>query len=324
MAKKKSKQKSSKPKLEINPASYDYHLPVMLEECCAALMPHDPDGIYMDGTLGGGGHTARILEKLGPKGRLISFDADTEAIRHCTQRFAAELEKGAESRLELRNENFIRACSIEETQGKIMGLLLDLGVSSHQLDSGLRGISHRVNARLDMRFGSQGKTAEDILNESGEGQLHHILRSFGEEPFARIIARRLVERRRAAPLRTTADLRFIIEECVPPHLVGKTLARVFQALRIAVNEELDVLEQTLRGIAPLLAPGGRIVILSYHSLEDRIVKNVFRELSRADEEQNRAALLHTLTPKPLTASEAELAINPRARSAKLRIAEKIG
>lgn len=298
---------------------YDYHIPVMLEEVCTWLIT-DPDGTYIDGTLGGGGHTAEILERLSSNGKIIAFDADEQAIEHCTKKFAAELDK-SDSRLVLYNDNFIRACSIGELRGKVLGLLLDLGVSSRQLDSGTRGISHRVNSRLTMSFGSRGNTAEDLLDGADEREIESILKKYGEEPFARVIARRIVQRRRAAPLRSTFDLRSVIEEVVPPHIVSKSIARVFQAIRIAVNDELGVLEKTLRGIIPILAPQGRIAVISYHSLEDRIVKNVFREL--ADKNQDTPPELKILTSKPLPPSDEEIHHNPRSRSAKLRVAEKL-
>ena len=220
------------------------------------------------------------------------------------------------------NKNFVEASTLIYPEQGVSGVLLDLGVSSRQLDIGQRGISYRFNTKLDMRFGTDGISAEELLNKSEEGTLHHILRSFGEEPFARIIARRLVERRRAAPLKSTADLRYIIEECVPPHMASKSLARVFQAIRIAVNNELEVLEHTIRSIIPLLNKGGRIVVLSYHSLEDRVVKQVFKDSAKKTDE-NPDPQLHILTPKPLEPSEQEIGWNPRSRSAKLRIAEKI-
>jgi 16S rRNA (cytosine1402-N4)-methyltransferase len=216
--------------------------------------------------------------------------------------------------------NFVSMIEDEIQNDSISGVLLDLGVSSRQLDKGQRGISYRFNTKLDMRFGPHGQTAEELLNTVEEGQLHHILRGFGEEPFARIIARRIIERRRAAPLQSTYDLRHIIEECVPPHMASKSLARVFQALRIAVNGELDVLEKTIRGIIPKLKKGGRIVIMSYHSLEDRIVKHVFKEL--ASKHDDAIPSIKILTNKPIEATDEEIARNPRARTAKLRIAEK--
>lgn len=299
---------------------YDYHLPVMLEDVCEFLV-WNKDGCYVDGTLGGGGHTEAILQRLSDQGKLFSFDADDNAIRHCKEKFETEL-KSEKNRLQLINENFIRACSIEELRGKASGLLLDLGVSSKQLDSAQRGISHRVNAPLDMRFGDQSEhTAADILNEYTEEDIERILRVFGEEPFSRALARRLIQRRRAAPLRTTFDLRDVVASVVPPHLLSKSLSRIFQAFRIAVNDELNVLEQTIRCFVPMMEHGGRIVIMSYHSLEDRIVKTVFKEFARDNEEHS--ADLRIITSKPIEATEEEIIRNPRARSVKVRVAEKV-
>lgn len=296
---------------------YEYHLPVMRDVVCDYLV-WNSKGIYVDGTLGGGGHTGAILERLGEAGRLFSFDADKEAIEYCSEHNKEEILSG---RLTLIHDNFIRACSIEELRGKASGLLLDLGVSSKQLDTAQRGISHRVNAPLDMRFGDEGeRTAADILNEWKEEDLERIMRVFGEEPFARAMARRIAQRRRAAPLRTTFDLRDVAASLIPPHMLSKALARIFQALRIAVNDELRILEQTLREFIPMLESQGRIVVMSYHSLEDRIVKNVFREYAR--EEEDRPAFVSLLTPKPLEADDDEILRNPRARSVKVRVAEK--
>ena len=321
MGNKKQYKSKRRPRVSENPdlQEYDYHLPVMLEECLDGLMALGNDGTYIDGTLGGGGHTSEILNRLEKHGRLISYDADPDAIAHCTEKFA-EILKQEPSALTLRQMNFVSMIDDDIESDSISGVLLDLGVSSRQLDKGQRGISYRFNTKLDMRFGPQGQTAEELLNTIEEGQLHHILRGFGEEPFARIIARRIIERRRAAPLQSTYDLRHIIEECVPPHMASKSLARVFQALRIAVNGELDVLEKTIRGIIPKLKKGGRIVIMSYHSLEDRIVKHVFREL--ASIQDDAIPSIKILTNKPIEATDEEISRNPRARTAKLRIAEK--
>jgi 16S rRNA (cytosine1402-N4)-methyltransferase len=315
---------------------YNYHLPVLFQECCDAVLT-DPKGIYIDGTLGGGGHSAEIFSRLDTEGRLHSFDADLHAIKHCEERFAEELAKQDKSRIVLHNENFVTACSIvkkdtkEKPHSFVSGVLLDLGVSSLQLDTDSIGLSYRVNSRLNMRFGSQGISAEDCIAETGEEKLVEVLRLYGEEPFAKRIARRMVERRRAAPLRTTFDLREVVEEVVPMHLRSKSLSRVFQAFRIAVNDELRVLETFLQDIIPCMSPGGRIVVISYHSLEDRIVKNIFKEHSRTSRptENNKFSFtepispeLKVLTKKPMLPSEEEIRRNPRARSAKLRIAEK--
>lgn len=321
MGNKKQYKAKRRPRVSDNPEiqEYEYHLPVMLHECIDALMVLSSAGTYIDGTLGGGGHTAEILSRLSKQGTLISYDADPDAIAHCEERFAL-VRMSEPEKLSLRNMNFISMIDDDMKEDSISGVLLDLGVSSRQLDKGQRGISYRFNTKLDMRFGPEGQTAEELLNTIEEGKLHHILRGFGEEPFARIIARRIVERRRAAPLQSTFDLRHIIEECVPPHIVSKSLARVFQAIRIAVNSELDILEQTIRGMIPKLTKGGRIVILSYHSLEDRIVKHVFKELS--SKQDDNIPSLNILTNKPIEASPEEISRNPRARTAKLRIAEK--
>lgn len=321
MGNKKKYKSKRRPRVADNPdlQEYDYHLPVMLKECLEGLMVLGATGTYIDGTLGGGGHTAEILAQLDETGVLISYDADPDAIAHCTQKFAELLEESP-SKLSMRQMNFVSMIEDEIKNDSISGVLLDLGVSSRQLDKGQRGISYRFNTKLDMRFGPHGQTAEDLLNTVEEGKLHHILRGFGEEPFARIIARRIIERRRAAPLQSTYDLRHIIEECVPPHMASKSLARVFQALRIAVNGELDVLEKTIRGIIPKLKKGGRIVIMSYHSLEDRIVKHVFKEL--ASKLDDAIPSIKILTNKPIEATDEEISRNPRARTAKLRIAEK--
>jgi 16S rRNA (cytosine1402-N4)-methyltransferase len=205
----------------------------------------------------------------------------------------------------------------EQKYGKINGLLLDLGVSSKQLDSTAIGLSYRVDSDLDMRFGSEGKTAKELLNESDEDELLFILRSYGEEPNARAIARRIIERRRLDAMETTFDLRSAVEEVTPEKFRTKALSRVFQAVRIAVNDELDVLQKTLIDIIPILVPGGRIVVMSYHSLEDRIVKDTFKEYSSKENPQ-----LKILTKKPIIADEEEMKRNPRSRSVKIRVAEK--
>jgi len=320
-----------------------YHVPVMLQECCDALVT-TPDGVYADGTMGGGGHTAEILRRLSAKGRVHAFDADEQAHEECRRRFADELAsqdaKGnSTSRLVMHLENFFMVCSIKKN-GKPLdeefldGILLDLGVSSRQLDTGGIGLSYRVNSRLDMRFGSHLAipTAASLIATSNQSDLEWMLRQYGEEPFAKSIARRIVDVRRATPLQTTFDLRAVVESCVPPHLRLQSLSRVFQAFRIAVNDELSVLEKTLRGCIPLLTSGGRIVVLSYHSLEDRVVKTVFNEYARTsvpDPTNPKSStrpvqpILRELTKKPRVPSDEEIRLNYRARSAKLRVAEKI-
>ncbi|MCS6808128.1 MAG: 16S rRNA (cytosine(1402)-N(4))-methyltransferase RsmH [Bacteroidota bacterium] len=326
-------------------ASGDYHVPVMLQEACDWLVTN-PDGTYIDGTLGGGGHAAEILRRLSPVGHLIAFDEDKEAIEHARERFRDEMQASS-PRITICHSSFLCACSIKR-DGKpqaqdFWGILLDLGVSSRQLDTGGIGLSYRVNSHLDMRFGSRDKPpASELIATTKQGDLEHILRKYGEEPLAKVIARRIVEVRRVAPVVSTFDLRAIIESCVPQHKLQQTLSRVFQALRIAVNNELEVLEQTLYGIVPRLVRGGRIVVLTYHSLEDRVVKRVFQDLAKqrtlsgstqplslgschtADATTPKFAepQVRILTKKPLVPRAEEISINPRARSAKLRVAEK--
>lgn len=319
----KGRSKPDKSKI----AEYDYHLPVFRELSVDYLINRNC-GIYVDGTLGGGGHAALILRKLDSGGNLWAFDKDENAIAHCRSKFEEEINSTPPS-LVLFNRCYSEACSIiREQKVAFSGILLDLGVSSLQLDTDARGLSYRVNSRLDMRFGDFGTSAEDLLNSISEDELERILRLYGEEPFSRALARRIIERRRAVALSTTFDLRYIIEENVPKQFQFKTLSRVFQAIRIAVNGELDVLEKTLQESLPLLESGGRIVIISYHSLEDRIVKNFFKEHALKKRESledlaNDVPKLRVLTTKPLIPSEEEIAINPRARSAKMRIAEKV-
>lgn len=315
MAKKKKKHRSRKRIDKTKAVDYDYHLPVLKNESCDLLV-NSSSGIYIDGTLGGGGHSEEILSRLGEDGRIYCFDADKTAIEHCLLKFKDELQKGEKSRLVFLNENFSKVCSIQEIQGEAKGLLLDLGVSSRQFDDKHRGFTYRANTKLDMRFGSHGSSAKDLLNVASEEVLNGILRNYGEEPFSRDIARRIGEKRRAFPLESTFDLRLIIEETVPKKNLYPTLSRVFQAIRISVNDELGVLEYTLENIVPILASGGRIVVISYHSLEDRIVKNIFKN-------HCKAGTMRSITTKPITASKDELQKNPRARSAKLRAIERI-
>ena len=262
-------------------------------------------------------------------GRLYSFDKDPEAIEHTKLRFQDELALGDASKIVIINESYEGACSISGIRGKLQGVLLDLGVSSRQLDESRRGFSYRETGILDMRFQSHGTSAETLLNSADEEELEAILRNFGEEPFARVIVRRIVEERRTAPLVYTSQLKEIILKSVPFNQQLKSLSRVFQAIRIAINDELTVLQDTLTNIVPLMAPGGRIVVMSYHSLEDRIVKTVFRENSGSEKvnkyritEESSKFPLKILTKKPLEPSPAEILRNPRARSARLRVAEK--
>ncbi len=307
----------------------DYHVPVMAQECLDALNLR-PGGHYVDATLGGGGHTSLVLSA---EGRGVSskhstqhstlspivtaFDADEVAIARCTERFA-DLPPG---RLTIIHANFEEMAEHLEDRAPVDGVLFDLGVSSFQFDHHARGFSYRMDAPLDMRFTPEGPTAADLLNTLSEEKIAGIIRDYGEDPSARRLAAAIVRRRMLAPYRTTVDLRDTIVQHIPPQHHNKTLARVFQALRIAVNRELERLEHALESILPRMAPGGRIVVMSYHSLEDRIVKDVFKRHSGPN---GAPPKLKILTKKPVMASDEELARNPRARSARLRVAEVAG
>lgn len=300
---------------------HSYHTPVMLQEVLDLVLT-DPDGLYLDGTIGGGGHAAAILKRL-QGGKLIGFDGDPDAIAACRGAFREELARGAQSRLELVHGSYLLACSKEEIRARIAGLVsgivLDLGVSSHQLDEPSRGFSYRYDAPLDLRFGgpsSAAPSAAELLAELDERAIADLLYRYGQERASRRIARAIVRARQTMPIRTTGQLRTIVEQCVPPRIRYDVLSRVFQALRIAVNGELEQLEAFLDCVPDLLRPGGRVVIIAYHSLEDRIVKLAFRQHAAAGR-------LRVLTRKPLRPTAEELAHNVRARSAKLRAAEKV-
>lgn len=298
---------------------YEYHLSVLLEESIRYLI-NDKNGIYVDGTLGGGGHAERILQELDSGGNLLAFDKDPDAIAFVKRKLSKYLQNDASPKLTIYNECYSTACEKSAVWGKFSGFLLDLGVSSKQLDNPANGISYRFDAPLDMRFGTSGTTAGEFINTAGFPELKQVLRSYGEEPFAGLIARRIIERRRASTILTTTDLRQLIEEITPPPYRNKTLARVFQAFRIVVNDELNVLEKTLYCIIHKMKQNARIVIISYHSLEDRIVKNFFRENSKSLDNSHK---LKIITTKPITPSKEEQSENPRSRSAKLRVAEII-
>ncbi len=302
-----------------------YHEPVMADETLAFLLT-DRDGAYVDGTVGGGGHAEKICESLSPRGRLIGIDADAEAIEESRKR----LERFG-SRVVLIRGNFRNFASELKTlgAGQVAGILLDLGVSSHQIDRPDRGFSFRGDGKLDMRMDDRrGISAHDVINAYPEEQLERIIREYGEERAARRIARALVQER---PVSTSGELNGVIERCVGPRFLTKSLARVYQALRIEVNGELDSLREALASVPDALCAGGRCVVIGYHSLEDRIVKEFFRA-EAADSipsrhkyipDEPREPRLAILTKRPVTATGDEIARNGRARSAKLRAARRL-
>jgi 16S rRNA (cytosine1402-N4)-methyltransferase len=306
----------------------DLHEPVLLDEVLAGLAVQ-ADGRYCDATFGRGGHTAAILGALGPDGRLIAIDRDPAAIEYGRQRFGAEprltLIRGSFGRL----EQLVRAAGVDDG---LQGVLLDLGVSSPQLDEAARGFSFMQDGPLDMRMDNEsGQSAAGWLARASEREISDVLHSLGEERFARRIARAIVEARRAAPIERTAQLAAIVAGAVPTREPGKHPAtRAFQAIRIHVNRELEALEAALPQAVRLLAPGGRLCVISFHSLEDRIVKRFIRREAQGDpvyaglpEVPPHARPTLRKAGAAVTAGEAELARNPRARSAVLRVAERL-
>lgn len=307
-----------------------YHRPVLLEECLEGLALR-PQGIYLDGTLGGGGHSAAILERLGPQGRLYGIDRDPQAL----QAAAARIQ---DRRFTPIRGNFHQAKALLAQHGvaSLDGALLDLGVSSHQLDARERGFSYHDDAPLDMRMDpDQPFSARDLVNQWGQEDIARVLRDYGEEKWAAQIARVLCDRRQSHPIQTTAQLVDIVDAAIPKKVRARDgshpARRTFQALRIAVNDELAPLEQALRDLAELLVPGGRLCVIAFHSLEDRVVKNTFRSLADPCTcPKNlpvcvcgKTPTVRLITRKPITATPQELAENPRARSATLRVLEKL-
>ncbi|MBA3236111.1 MAG: 16S rRNA (cytosine(1402)-N(4))-methyltransferase RsmH [Chloroflexi bacterium] len=309
------------------------HLPVLVNEVLEMLAPA-AGSLHLDATLGGGGHTERILEAANPDGRLLGLDADPLAIA----RVEARLGPRFGDRLVLRQANFRELGQVAPAAGFALvdGCLFDLGLSSFQLADRDRGFGFRAGGPLDMRFDpSRGVPAAELLGTLDTNELIALFRSYGEEPKAARIARAIVEARRIAPVATAEELAALIERVVPPNprLRRRThpATRVFQALRIAVNEELEALDGGLSAALDLLRPGGRLVVLSYHSLEDRIVKRFFQAERRGCVcppalpvcACGRSPRLRLVTNPSVTPTEAEIAANPRARSARLRAAERL-
>ncbi len=297
----------------------NYHNPVMLQECMEGLNIK-LEGVYIDVTFGGGGHSREILKYLGSKGRLLAFDQDADAQKNLPK----------DDRLTFIDQNFRYLKNNCRLQGAISadGILADLGVSSHQFDQPERGFSIRFEADLDMRMDQAGSlTAKQIVNNYSEEQLHRIFGIYGEIKNAKTLANTLVTQRLNKPINTVDELKLVIAKLIPKGKENKYLAQVFQALRIEVNQELEALKEFLEQSVDVLKPGGRLVVMSYHSLEDRLVKNFiakgkFHGEVEKDFFGNQIKPLESLTRKAIVASEEEIQHNNRARSAKLRIAEK--
>lgn len=282
----------------------------------------DPEGTYVDATLGGGGHAAALLNALAPAGRVIGIDRDPDALDTARQRLHADVEAG---RFRAVHGNFGDVANLLEDEALVDGLLLDLGVSSHQIDAAERGFSFQQNGPLDMRMNPRtGLTAHQVVNAWSEEEIKQAMYRYGEERRAPRIARAIVA---ARPIDTTDALADVVRQAVPTRDEVKTLARVFQAIRIVVNDELAVLEQALEQAASVVRVGGRLAVISYHSLEDRRVKRYlrygnFEGTPVRDIYGNLLAPWTEINRKPIRAADAEVEANPRARSARLRIAER--
>jgi 16S rRNA (cytosine1402-N4)-methyltransferase len=300
----------------------DYkHIPVLVGEVVLSLGPH-AHAVYVDATLGEGGHAEALLRATAPSGRLIGIDRDAEVLQIARQRlapFGSRVDIVHGHAAELRN--ILDTLQVAEADG----ILLDLGVSSYQLETTARGFSFARVGPLDMRMDrTTGPTAATLVNTLGEWELVNVIMRYGEEHWARRIARAILRARRRAPLQTTQDLAVLITQVIPPSAQRPRIhpaTRTFQALRIAVNQELSRLEESLNVAIACLRPGGRLCVIAYHSLEDRIVKRTFQAYATSPE--NATPRVRLLTKKPVTCTLAERQVNPRARSAKLRVLERV-
>ncbi len=305
----------------------EHHIPVMLQESLDYLII-DRSGKYFDATLGFAGHTEKILKELNPDGYLIATDVDKDAFEYCQTKFSKE------SKLSLYNFNYslIDVIAKIESIDFFDGIFADLGVSSYQLDEPSSGFTFRLDAPLDLRMDkTKSLTAADVVNTFKEEELANIFYQYGEEKNSRKIARNILAKRELKKINSTNDLVEIISELVPPHYLRKTLMRIFQSLRIYVNDELGNIRLFLSNSIRVLKKGGRLVIISYHSLEDRIVKDFFKaesltQLNPKDDPfgtEKLQPMLKIITKKPITPSMVEIEANYRSRSAKLRVAERI-
>ena len=305
----------------------DYHIPVLYSETLETLILN-PDGVYVDCTLGGGGHSEGILKKLSEKGVLISIDQDDAAIEYAKKRLEGY------KNWKVFKSNFENLEKVIYMAGydKVDGILMDIGVSSNQLDDPERGFSYRYEARLDMRMNnSSGISAYEIVNTYDEGSISKILFEYGEERFARKISRIICQTRSEKPIETTGDLVTIIKRAYPGRSEKHPAKKTFQALRIEVNKELEVLENAINKSIDLLKVGGRLSVITFHSLEDRIVKTMFKNFSTGCICPPRLPIcicnhkptIRLITKKPITPSKEELEINNRSRSSKLRVVERV-
>ena len=307
-----------------------HHISVLLEECLEGLAIK-PDGIYVDGTLGGAGHSSCIVQRLST-GRLIGIDRDPVALEAAGRKL-----EPYQDRVTLVHSNFCEMAQVVKDLGLsgVDGILLDLGVSSPQLDDAERGFSYMADAPLDMRMNNQDVlTAADVVNTWSQDELKRILFDYGEERYAPRIAAAICRRREEAPIKTTLELVDVIRSAMPPQALREKqhpAKRSFQAIRIAVNDELGSVEKAMQAAIPLLNPGGRLAVITFHSLEDRIVKNAMAEAAKGCTCPpsfpvcvcGKKPLVKLISRKPIVATDTELEVNPRSRSAKLRVCEKL-
>lgn len=307
------------------------HVSVLLNETIDSLNIK-PDGIYVDGTLGGGGHSLEICKRLGEDGRLIGIDQDEDAIEAATQRL-----KDYKDKITIVHSNYNNIKSVLNNLGisKVDGIVLDLGVSSYQLDNPERGFTYREDVPLDMRMDKDSSiTARDIVNDYSEMELFRVIKDYGEEQFAKNIAKHIVKARQEKPIETTGELNDIIKAAIPAKMRehgGHPSKKTYQAIRIELNHELEVLENSLDTMIELLNPKGRLAIITFHSLEDRIVKNIFRKNMNPCTCPpdfpvcvcGKKPTGKTVTRKPIVPGDEELADNKRAKSSKLRVFERI-
>ena len=307
-----------------------HHVSVLLQECIDGLNIK-PDGIYVDGTLGGAGHSSQIAQRL-TTGRLIGIDRDPVALAAAGKRLEPYMD-----RVTLVHSNFCEMAQVLEDLNihGVDGILMDLGVSSPQLDDAERGFSYMADAPLDMRMNNQDAlTAADVVNTWSQDELKRILFDYGEERYAPRIAAAICRRREEAPIKTTLELVDVIRSAMPPQALREKqhpAKRSFQAIRIAVNDELGSVEKAMQAAIPLLNPGGRLAVITFHSLEDRIVKNAMAEAAKGCTCPpsfpvcvcGKKPLVKLISRKPIVATDAELEVNPRSRSAKLRVCEKL-
>lgn len=305
------------------------HKSVLLEECIEGLNIK-PDGIYVDGTLGGAGHASQVCKRLSAKGRFIGIDQDQDAIIAASERLGEYAD-----RTTIIRSNYCRMVTELEKIGvyQVDGILLDLGVSSYQLDNAARGFTYREDVPLDMRMDQrQAKTARDIVNDYSESELFRIIRDYGEDKFAKNIAKHIVLARKESPIETTGQLNEVIKRAIPMKIRAKgghPSKRTYQAIRIELNRELEVLRDSLDSMIDILGDGGRLCIITFHSLEDRIVKNIFRRNENPCTCPSNFPVCvcgkkpkgKVVTRKPILPSEEEMEENPRSKSAKLRIFE---